>query len=84
MEWRYAVYAVYVGPQVERAEEDRRGRLGTHLQEVAAPFSAYETQVQVVAQDKLVLLAIDNKGWWVQYSGEGMDVRRVLVQAALH
>jgi hypothetical protein len=81
MEWRYAVYAVYVGPQVERAEEDR---LGTHLQEVAAPFSAYETQVRVVAQDKLVLQAIDSKDRWVQYSGEGMDVRRVLVQAALH
>ena len=84
MEWRYAFYAVYVEPPVVWVEEDRRGRLGTHLREVAAPFSAYETQVRVVVQDKLAPPAIDSKGWGVQYSDEGMDVQRVLVQATLH
>jgi len=84
MEWRYAAYTVHVEPLVEGAEEDRGGSLGTHLREVAAPFSAYETQVRVVVQDKLAPPAIDSKGWGVQYSDEGMDVQRVLVQATLH
>lgn len=65
MEWRYAFYAVYVEPPVVWVEEDRRGRLGTHLQGIAAPFYAYETKVRMVAQGKLVLAAIDSQGWKV-------------------